>query len=77
MPIPYSRRNDADDQQPWRCVTCGEAVSHIRHNDCACIRALRTREWADGAEEPFCACGRRLSQCDRSRKGCSGRAVAR
>jgi hypothetical protein len=25
-----------------------------------------------GSPEPFCACGRRISQCDRSRKGCKG-----
>lgn len=31
----------AADQQPARCVKCGEAVSHIRRNDCACIRAER------------------------------------
>ena len=37
------RRHDAEDQQPWRCVACGEAVSHIRRNDCACTRAPRTR----------------------------------
>lgn len=35
------RRHDAEDQQPWRCTSCGEAVSHIRKNDCACTRALR------------------------------------
>jgi hypothetical protein len=34
-------QNDANDQQPFRCVECGEAVSHIRRNDCACIRKLR------------------------------------
>ena len=49
LPVePRSKRNqqanDAADQQPWRCVACGEAVSHIRRNDCACIRALRTEE---------------------------------
>lgn len=26
------------DQQPFRCVKCGEAVSHIRRNDCRCVR---------------------------------------
>ena len=31
-------RHDAEDQQPWRCVACGEAVSRIRHSDCACTR---------------------------------------
>lgn len=25
----------------------------------------------DGSPEPFCACGRRISECDRSRAGCS------
>jgi hypothetical protein len=34
---------DANDQQPWRCVACNEAVSHIRRNDCACLRVLRAR----------------------------------
>lgn len=24
-----------------------------------------------GSPEPFCACGRRVSQCDHSRKGCN------
>jgi hypothetical protein len=33
-------RHDAEDQQPWRCVACGEAVSMIRHNHCACTRKL-------------------------------------
>lgn len=34
-------RHDAEDQQPWRCSSCGEAVSHIRKNECACVRAAR------------------------------------
>lgn len=38
------QENAAADQQPWRCVKCGEAVSHIRRNDCACIRAARALE---------------------------------
>ena len=36
-------RNDAADQQPWRCVECGEAVSYIRRNDCRCIREARAQ----------------------------------
>jgi len=28
-------------------------------------------EYAKGIVEPFCACGRRVSDCDRSRKGCA------
>lgn len=40
------RRHDAEDQQPWRCVACGEAVSHIRRNDCACTRALKAADAA-------------------------------
>jgi hypothetical protein len=32
-------RAEAEDPQPWRCVVCNEAVSHIRRNPCACIRA--------------------------------------
>ena len=35
--------NDAADQQPFRCVECGEAVSSINPKPCACIRAI-TRE---------------------------------
>ncbi len=31
-------QHDAADQQPWRCVKCGEAVSYIRRNPCKCIR---------------------------------------
>ncbi len=33
---------DADDSQPFRCVKCGEAVSIIRRNHCACTRALQS-----------------------------------
>lgn len=39
----------ANDPQPWRCATCGEAVSHIRRNDCACIRAARRAAATEGA----------------------------
>lgn len=39
----HQLQNDAADQQPWRCVVCGEAVSQIRRNDCACIRALKEK----------------------------------
>jgi rubrerythrin len=48
MSLARGRHNDAEDQQPWRCKTCGEAVSHINPRDCACIRALR----AKAATEP-------------------------
>jgi len=30
-------------------------------------------EFADGALEPFCACGRRWGECDGSRVGCKKR----
>lgn len=43
----YSKQNDAADQQPFRCGTCGEAVSHISHNDCACIREARSKAAID------------------------------
>lgn len=28
----------AADQQPWRCVNCGEAVSHINPRPCRCTK---------------------------------------
>lgn len=32
---------------------------------------LRTEPKDDGMSVPFCACGRRLTECDGSRKGCA------
>ena len=32
--------NDAADQQPWRCVKCGEAVNKTTKRDCLCTRAV-------------------------------------
>lgn len=32
----------AADPQPWRCIDCGDAVSHIRRNDCRCITKGRS-----------------------------------
>lgn len=40
-------QNDAADQQPFRCLGCGEAVSHIRRNPCKCIRQALTQQKPD------------------------------
>lgn len=39
----HKKQNDVADQQPWRCVECGEAVSHIRRNPCKCIRDAKQK----------------------------------
>lgn len=44
----------------------GEARKHMN----ARVAELLALEAADTAGEPFCACGRVISQCDGSRKGC-------
>jgi hypothetical protein len=41
------------------------------------LGAAAAESFADGASEPFCACGRRVSQCDRSRTGCNARQAAK
>jgi hypothetical protein len=33
--------------------------------------SARVTEDNAGSAEPFCACGRRVSHCDHSRRGCS------
>lgn len=36
----HQLENDANDQQPWRCVTCGEAVNKTTKRDCRCTREV-------------------------------------
>jgi hypothetical protein len=42
------KRHDSEDQQPFRCVECKEAVSHVNPTDCRCIRELRAAQAGGG-----------------------------
>jgi hypothetical protein len=37
-------QREAADQQPWRCVACGEAVNKTTKRDCRCTRAEMSTE---------------------------------
>lgn len=58
------------------CCTLSEAHRSVWHawpDDKPAIfepDTLWAHEYAEGLGEPFCACGRRISQCDGSRRGC-------
>ena len=66
------------------CASTGELLSMLETAVCDRIVAEFERaraaagfgpmnDFADGINEPYCACGRRWSQCDRSRKRCGKR----
>lgn len=63
-----SQRAAAEDQQPFRCVKCGEAVSHVNPRPCKCIRDVAR---ADRPAMPSCghsAC--RQNWIDTGHNGC-------
>ncbi len=56
-----------------RRIEAEEAQAAFKENLQAQIEAaMRKCDEALANPEPFCACGRRVSQCDGSRKGCEG-----
>jgi hypothetical protein len=56
----------------YRCSNCGcpmldHAVDDEERRECSLCECI---QYEHGLGEPFCACGRRSSDCDGSRRGC-------
>ena len=57
-----------------RCATVTGRVNDRWCRECR-DAMRRAEEIAEGLGEPFCACGRRWSECDGSRSGCQSRGM--
>ena len=49
LTLMHQTQNDANDMQPFRCVTCNKPVSHINPEltPCDCEKAIRAAETED------------------------------